>query len=197
MFLTRRMPFQPMTTAVSDDFDRVFESLLGEHRRNGSERPAGIAPLDIWSDETAYHVEIEVPGFRIEDLDLSIDDGELVIRGERREMKTTPASAPETAAAAAADATASGDSAEPGRSTEDGETSEITEPVTRASTSGRVLHRRERRVASFRRVVRLPENIDGERIEASLDHGVLSITLPKAEAAQPRRIEVKAGGSDA
>lgn len=52
-------------------------------------------------------------------------------------------------------------------------------------------HRRERGVGVFGRVLRLPVDIDADKVEASLRNGVLSITLPKAAAVRPRRIEVK------
>jgi HSP20 family protein len=51
----------------------------------------------------------------------------------------------------------------------------------------------ERVHGAFERSVRLPEFVDSERIEASFAHGLLSIVIPKAQAAQPRRIEVKVG----
>lgn len=51
-------------------------------------------------------------------------------------------------------------------------------------------HRRERPVGSFTRVIRIPVGIDGERVEATLRCGVLTIRLPKPESAKPRRIEV-------
>jgi HSP20 family protein len=48
----------------------------------------------------------------------------------------------------------------------------------------------ERVHGSFERSVRLPEFVDADRINAKFDHGVLTITVPKAEAAKPRRIEI-------
>jgi len=53
-------------------------------------------------------------------------------------------------------------------------------------------HRRERGLGSFTRVVRLPVEIDAEQVEATLKNGVLTIAMPKAERAKPRKIEVKA-----
>ena len=44
---------------------------------------------------------------------------------------------------------------------------------------------------SFKRSYRLPTEVDGDRIEAELKNGVLSVRLPKAEAAKPRNIKVK------
>jgi len=54
-----------------------------------------------------------------------------------------------------------------------------------------VYHRRERGLGAFSRVIRLPVEIDADKEEAHLQDGVLSVKLPKAEAARPRKIEVK------
>jgi HSP20 family protein len=55
-----------------------------------------------------------------------------------------------------------------------------------------VFHRRERGTGEFTRTLRLPIEIDSARVAAKLENGVLSVTLPKAEAAKPRKIEVVA-----
>lgn len=52
---------------------------------------------------------------------------------------------------------------------------------------------RERVYGRFTRSLRLPQPIDGDNIEAAFDNGVLTLTLPKSEAAQPKHIAVKAG----
>ncbi len=52
-------------------------------------------------------------------------------------------------------------------------------------------HRRERCIGEFTRFLTLPTPIDADKVEAALKNGVLTITLPKAQAAKPRRIEVK------
>lgn len=52
-------------------------------------------------------------------------------------------------------------------------------------------HRRERACGEFTRTLRLPDNINAEKIEAGLKNGVLTITLSKVEAAKPRQIAVQ------
>jgi HSP20 family protein len=49
----------------------------------------------------------------------------------------------------------------------------------------------ERVVGNFERSVRLPEFVDGEKIAAEFQHGVLFLTIPKVQAAQPRKITIK------
>ncbi|MEO7711570.1 MAG: Hsp20/alpha crystallin family protein [Gemmatimonadaceae bacterium] len=55
----------------------------------------------------------------------------------------------------------------------------------------------ERVHGTFERSVRLPEFVNGDRIAATFDHGLLTVTIPKAEAAQPRRITIEASRGDA
>ncbi|MBN1610053.1 MAG: Hsp20/alpha crystallin family protein [Polyangiaceae bacterium] len=52
-------------------------------------------------------------------------------------------------------------------------------------------HRRERAEGSFNRTVTLPTDIDASRVEARCASGILTVVLPKAEAAKPRQIVVK------
>lgn len=49
----------------------------------------------------------------------------------------------------------------------------------------------ERVHGSFERSVRLPEFVDAEHIDASFTNGLLTVTVPKAQAAQPRKIEIR------
>jgi HSP20 family protein len=52
----------------------------------------------------------------------------------------------------------------------------------------------ERALGEFERVVRLPETVDGERIQATFDRGVVTILVPKAPAARARKITISANG---
>jgi len=54
-------------------------------------------------------------------------------------------------------------------------------------------HRRERPEGQFRRVVRLPGHVASSEIKADLRDGVLTVRLPKAEEARPRKVAIQAG----
>jgi HSP20 family protein len=44
----------------------------------------------------------------------------------------------------------------------------------------------------FQYTFRLPTAVDADRADASFEHGILTLSLPKAEAAKPKRIEINA-----
>ena len=54
-------------------------------------------------------------------------------------------------------------------------------------------HRIERRYGTFTRTFRLPNTVDGEKVEAAYDKGILKITLGKRAEAKPKQIKVGAG----
>ncbi len=58
------------------------------------------------------------------------------------------------------------------------------------SQEGVTFHRRERPIGVLSRVLRLPADVDSNNVQAELRNGVLTITLPKAEEAKPRKIKV-------
>ena len=55
-----------------------------------------------------------------------------------------------------------------------------------------LIGRRDEARRDFRRVFKIPEDVDAEAIGAELDNGVLELRLPKAKSVQPRKIEVRA-----
>ncbi len=61
-----------------------------------------------------------------------------------------------------------------------------------ALAEGETAVHRERRFGRFERSFTLGFGVDRDNIAADLSHGVLTVTLPKAEPAKPRRIEVRA-----
>jgi HSP20 family protein len=54
---------------------------------------------------------------------------------------------------------------------------------------------RERRFGRFERSISLPSNVKADEASADFNNGILKITLPKAEAARPRTIQVRSSNS--
>jgi HSP20 family protein len=101
--------------------------------------------LNVWSNNDAALVTVQLPGVDPEALDLALDGNTLTLRGERKPLEL-------------------------------GE--------------GESLHRRERRVGSFTRTVELPFEVENDSVSARYEHGVLEVTLPRAESNKPRKITV-------
>lgn len=58
---------------------------------------------------------------------------------------------------------------------------------------GLTSHHTEVGLGRFRRVFTLSKELDTEKVSAELSQGVLKLRIPKADHAQPRRIEVQVG----
>ena len=107
--------------------------------------PAFLPSLNVWEEGENLKVEVEIPGVKLEDVDVAFNKGELTIKGEKKV--------------------------------------EIKESAT--------LHRRERLAGSFTRTMTVPWEIKSDEVSAELKDGILTVTLPKAEAAKPRKVAVK------
>jgi len=59
-----------------------------------------------------------------------------------------------------------------------------------ANPEGYKPHRVERGATNFTRSFTLPAEVDTEKVEARLSNGVLTLTLPKSEAAKPKQITI-------
>ena len=51
-------------------------------------------------------------------------------------------------------------------------------------------HRVERETPTFTRSFTLPSDVDSEKVNASLENGILTLSLPKAEAAKPKQVTI-------
>lgn len=67
---------------------------------------------------------------------------------------------------------------------------EISGSRTSDAPDGYKSHKRERGTGSFSRSFTLPADVDSSKVEASLKDGILYLTLPKSEAAKPKKITI-------
>src|SRR6266705_220738 len=62
-----------------------------------------------------------------------------------------------------------------------------------SSSNGDKAERTERYIGTFRRSIALPTRVDANKVSATYRDGILTVTLPKAEEAKPKQIQVNAG----
>lgn len=73
---------------LQERMNRLFEEAADRRERTGEdegemERADWIPAADVYEDEREYLLALDLPGINREALDVSLDDGRLVIRGER------------------------------------------------------------------------------------------------------------------
>jgi HSP20 family protein len=74
----------------------------------------------------------------------------------------------------------------------EGDNLKITGEITTDKKDDAVIyHRQERGCGKFERAIQLPFPVQSEKVNAVYDKGVLKVTLPRAEADKPRKIEIK------
>ena len=80
-------PFEEMRT-MQRDMDRLFGRLLGvEHGVHGAEGGLWVPSIESYTKEGKIVIKAELPGVDAKDLDVSITERELVIKGERKAEK--------------------------------------------------------------------------------------------------------------
>lgn len=153
--MTRNLMRRPTNRpAVNDPFfrgmDRLFEEFLSpmrlfEWEREDLRERAWMPAVDIAETEADYQIHAELPGVDKNEVDITVENGVLTLKGERsfEEKK-----------------------------------------------EGKNFHRIERSYGAFSRSFVLPTEVDGEHVKASFDNGILSVSVPKAEKAKPRKIEI-------
>jgi len=146
------LDLQRATNRLFDDFFRTF-GFSGGHWGE----PLSLTPdvfgsqwprVDISETDDSIRITAELPGVNKDDLEISVSEGRVTIRGEKKEQK---------------------------------------------ENKGKDYYRLERSYGAYQRSFSLPCEIDEDKVDASFEHGVLDIKLPKTEAARKRvkKIPVK------
>lgn len=87
MTLTRWNPRREMMR-LRNELDRLFDETM-ELPRWASVEPIGGPALDVVEKDDAFVVKASLPGIKPDDLDISISDNALTIRGEAKDEETT------------------------------------------------------------------------------------------------------------
>jgi HSP20 family protein len=135
--------FRNFDRLFSDDLFRPFGFLTRPNEELG--QASWLPAVDVRDSDEAFVFTAELPGIAKEAVEITVEDGVLTLKGERR----------------------------------------FTE-----NDEEKNYRRIERAYGSFARSFTLPSAVDAERIEASFDNGLLTVTVPKAELAKARKITI-------
>jgi HSP20 family protein len=140
---TNRLFMEPFREEVNELFQRFF----GAPAEEGAVVQAWSPRVDVEETEKEIVVKADLPGVDPKDVEITVADGALVLKGEKKEEK---------------------------------------------EEKKKNYHRVERFVGQFYRELALPPGADAEKISASSAKGVITVTIPKTAAAQPKKVTVKA-----
>jgi HSP20 family protein len=156
------------------DLDHYFDSFFGNSvLAPSAKRVFNFLPaVDIRETKDAYLLEMELPGLDEKDIEIHIDNGKLSIASKQEEVKE-----------------ASHENATSKEGAPSKEGGEKVPPEVSASPSETWLLK-ERRVSSFSRTFKLPENVNPEEVSAEFKNGVLSLEIKKRADAQRRAIQI-------
>jgi len=75
--------WSPTFSYPMNRLDTLFDRFLGDDGGSLGREWTGM-PVALWQDEDHFFIEAELPGVRDEDLDMTVHNGMLFIRGERK-----------------------------------------------------------------------------------------------------------------
>src|ERR671915_2280776 len=149
MVLRRWEPFRELRQ-MQENMDRLWCNFSSGGGEEGDVENWAV-PLDVAQEGDNIIVKASVPGVKPEDIDVSIENDVLTIKGQTKEEQE--------------------------------------------QREGNYLMR-ERRSGSFYRALRLPDTVDTDQAHPSYEHGVLTITIPKAESKKAKQLKVSVGGRE-
>jgi HSP20 family protein len=83
MSMTRWDPFQDLQS-FRDEMNRTLSRWFSPQEGDEPTRRRWMPALDVTESEDAYQIDVEVPGLRPEDINVTVDQGMLTVQGERR-----------------------------------------------------------------------------------------------------------------
>jgi HSP20 family protein len=142
---------QPPTLfgSLQREIDRLFDDFARGALTGVQQGQDRLVPsIDVTETDDQIVVAVEMPGLERKDIDISIDDDVLTIRGEKK----------------------------------------IEEEQ---KDEKKNFHVTERAYGVFYRAIQLPSGVDPSKVQATMQNGVLKITIPKPARSQAKKIEVQ------
>jgi len=147
MNLVRWEPLNELVT-LRQAMDKLFADSFVRMPHESDGADGVFAPaMDIYETPDKIGVKASMPGVKPENIDISIDQDTLLIKGETKSEQ---------------------------------------------ETKDEKYVRRECRYGTFSRSVALPAGLKIDKAEATMENGVLTLEIPKAEEVKPRTVKIKA-----
>ena len=150
-----RFPIHQLPSALqgfATEMETIVDQVLNKNECKGEacestdSTHAYTPAMDIFESETQFDLWMDLPGVRMDDVKIEMQEDRLQVTGERIVVQLQEKSS---------------------------------------------VHRNERTVGKFYRSIRLPKQLNADKIEAQFDNGVLHVVLPKQAKPAPRTIEIK------
>ena len=178
--MTRYDPFRE-ALSLRRAMDQLFEQSFVNPGAIAA-LPARVAPMDVCETSNGYEVDVALPGVRPEDVELTVDQNTLTIRGRFSQQNEHENQAQQ---------------GQPQGEQQDGG------QQSQQSQQGRTDRHRQRHnwlsreivYGEFERTVTFPRPIDPNSIQTKFENGILTIMLPINEASLPRKISLTGGQS--
>jgi len=163
-----------------DPFSDLMNRMMGDWYfrpwRSGTSLGYSL-PIDVCETEEEFIIRAAAPGVRPEDLDVSVKEDVLTIRGEMVAPDWMRSESPQASQAGGGQNQSQGQQSVQSRQ--------------RGHTGGVHCWVQEIPTGHFTRSITLPTPVNGNNARAEFDNGMLTLHLPKVEEARPRRIHIQ------
>jgi HSP20 family protein len=185
-------PLHREVDRLFDDFARSLTAFVPPGQLQGF--PTIMPKMDVTETDSEIEITVEMPGLQRKDVDISLEDDVLTIRGEKVErFEGNGAPQAQQGEGQQAQQGSGGQRKGQAESQQQGaagqQKGEVQAPP--AGDRNKSYHVSERSYGVFLRVLQLPPGIDPNSIEASMSNGVLRIRIPNAASAAGKKINVK------
>src|SRR5437660_4583568 len=199
--ITRYDPFRE-ALSLRRAMDQLFEQSFVRPNMMSGAAPQ-LAPMDICETQNGYEVDVALPGVRPEDIELTVDQNTLTIRGRfshQNEHQDQPEGQAQAQQQAQAGQTPGQQQAQASQTQGQQQTQQDGGQQTQQGKTER--HRRghnwlsrEIVAGAFERVVTFPRPNDTNNVQTKFENGILTIMLPVSEGSRPKRISITGGQS--
>jgi HSP20 family molecular chaperone IbpA len=195
-----------------DDFDNYRTEVQGTSNGNSRKGSRTISArtfnpkFDVRETENTYELHGELPGIERENINIEFTEPQtIVVHGhvERTYQAGTPPSAYLEGGKVSGAITESGEQHKPHKVTVEDESNEESTTVAKQEGQSQQAQQQqqqqqpkekywvsERSIGEFSRTFSFPTRVDQDAVSASLNNGVLNITVPKAKKHESRRIAI-------